>query len=102
MRKCPKNKQGNGNGGNRAQSSSIAPPDRAAPRGDTSGTGGGTNLLYDINIRQEQDDSLDVVTGFITVLRYPTTSSCFGSLGDIVLLRGTAQRHADYSFSPPI
>ncbi|WMV13636.1 hypothetical protein MTR67_007021 [Solanum verrucosum] len=37
MRKCSKNRQGNGNGGNRAQSSSVAPPDRAAPRGATSG-----------------------------------------------------------------
>ncbi|XP_049358906.1 uncharacterized protein LOC125823600 [Solanum verrucosum] len=32
MKKCPKNRQGNGNQGNKAQSSSVAPPDRAAPR----------------------------------------------------------------------
>ncbi|XP_049358592.1 uncharacterized protein LOC125823235 [Solanum verrucosum] len=32
MRKCPKRLQSNGNGGNRAQSSSIAPPERAASR----------------------------------------------------------------------
>ncbi|XP_049365710.1 uncharacterized protein LOC125830574 [Solanum verrucosum] len=36
MRECPENMQGNGNRGNRAQLSSIAPPDRAAPRGATS------------------------------------------------------------------
>ncbi|KAG5587115.1 hypothetical protein H5410_047549, partial [Solanum commersonii] len=30
-----KNKQRNGNGGNRAQSSLVAPPDRVAPRGAT-------------------------------------------------------------------
>ncbi|KAG5590659.1 hypothetical protein H5410_041173, partial [Solanum commersonii] len=36
MRECPKNRQGNGNGGNRAQSSSVAPPNRAASRGATS------------------------------------------------------------------
>ncbi|KAH0691243.1 hypothetical protein KY285_018431 [Solanum tuberosum] len=52
MRECPKRKQGSGNGGNRAQSSSVAPPDRTAPRWATSGTGGGINLLYAINSRQ--------------------------------------------------
>uniref|UniRef100_M1DQT2 Gag-pol polyprotein n=1 Tax=Solanum tuberosum TaxID=4113 RepID=M1DQT2_SOLTU len=62
MRECPKNKQGNGNGGNRAQSSSVAPPDRTSPRGATSGTSGGANCLYVITSRQEQEDSLDVVT----------------------------------------
>ncbi|KAH0729719.1 hypothetical protein KY290_000849 [Solanum tuberosum] len=62
MRECPKNKQGSSNWGNRAQSFSIAPPDRTAPRGATSGTGGGTNRLYVINSRQEQEDSIDVVT----------------------------------------
>ncbi|XP_049391455.1 uncharacterized protein LOC125855803 [Solanum stenotomum] len=59
---CPKNKQGNGNGGNRAQYSSVAPPNRAAPKGATFGTGGGTNRLYSINNRQELEDSPDVVT----------------------------------------
>uniref|UniRef100_M1D7Z9 Gag-pol polyprotein n=1 Tax=Solanum tuberosum TaxID=4113 RepID=M1D7Z9_SOLTU len=49
-------------GGNRAQSSSVAPPNRAAPRGATSGAGGGTNLLYAINSRQEQEDLSDIVT----------------------------------------
>ncbi|KAK4724056.1 hypothetical protein R3W88_026835 [Solanum pinnatisectum] len=53
MRECPKNKHGNGNRVNRAQSSSVAPPDKAAPRGATSRTGGGTNLLYAINSHQE-------------------------------------------------
>ncbi|WMV32397.1 hypothetical protein MTR67_025782 [Solanum verrucosum] len=32
MRECPKGRQSNGNGGNRVQSSSVAPPDRAASR----------------------------------------------------------------------
>ncbi|XP_015081315.1 DNA-binding protein HEXBP-like [Solanum pennellii] len=32
MRECPKNKQGGGNAGNRAQFSSVAPPYRAVPR----------------------------------------------------------------------
>ncbi|WMV59048.1 hypothetical protein MTR67_052433 [Solanum verrucosum] len=32
MRKCPMNMKSNGNGGNRAHSSSVAPPDRAASR----------------------------------------------------------------------
>ncbi|KAG5611716.1 hypothetical protein H5410_022997 [Solanum commersonii] len=39
---------------------------------------------------------------FITVLLYHSASSCFGSLGDIVLLCETAWRHADCSFSLPI
>lgn len=40
MRECPKNSEGNGNVGNKAQSSSAALADRNAPRGVTSGTGG--------------------------------------------------------------
>ncbi|KAG5614612.1 hypothetical protein H5410_014436 [Solanum commersonii] len=68
--KCPKNKQGNGNGGNRAQFSSVAPPDRIAPRGATFGIGGGTNHLYAINNCQEQEDSPDVVTGMIQVFDF--------------------------------
>ncbi|KAG5571242.1 hypothetical protein H5410_061008 [Solanum commersonii] len=40
MREYPKNKQGNSNGGNRAQSSSVAPPNRAASRETTSGAYG--------------------------------------------------------------
>ncbi|KAG5579752.1 hypothetical protein H5410_050379 [Solanum commersonii] len=55
--------QGNGNKGNMAQLSSAAPLDRAAPRGATFGTGRGANRLYAINSRQEQEDSLDAVTG---------------------------------------
>uniref|UniRef100_M1DNR6 Gag-pol polyprotein n=1 Tax=Solanum tuberosum TaxID=4113 RepID=M1DNR6_SOLTU len=39
MKECPKNRQGNGNQGNRTQSSLVAPPERAAPRGATFGTG---------------------------------------------------------------
>ncbi|XP_049391624.1 uncharacterized protein LOC125856093 [Solanum stenotomum] len=54
MRDCPKNKQGNSNGGNRDQSSLVAPPDRTAPRRATSGTDGGTSHLYAINGHQEQ------------------------------------------------
>ncbi|KAH0758385.1 hypothetical protein KY290_021878 [Solanum tuberosum] len=63
MRECPKNKQGNSNRGNKAQSSLVAPLDRAAPRGATSGTGGGTNHLYAINSRQET--SLSFVTPYV-------------------------------------
>ncbi|KAH0715252.1 hypothetical protein KY284_008157 [Solanum tuberosum] len=62
MKECPKNRQGNGNRGNIAQSSSVAPPERAAPRGTTFGTGGGANRLYAITSRQEQKNSPDVVT----------------------------------------
>ncbi|XP_049364745.1 uncharacterized protein LOC125829577 [Solanum verrucosum] len=62
MKECPKNRQGNKNHGNRGQSSSVAPPDRAAPREATSGTSRGANRLYAIASCQEQDDSPDVVT----------------------------------------
>ncbi|KAH0709554.1 hypothetical protein KY284_010981 [Solanum tuberosum] len=55
------------NKGNRAQSSSIAPPDKAAPRGANSGTDGGANRLYAITNRQDQKNSPDVVTGMIKV-----------------------------------
>ncbi|KAH0677011.1 hypothetical protein KY285_024812 [Solanum tuberosum] len=43
MKECLKNKKSGGNRGNRAQSSSVTPPDRAAPRRATSGTDGGEN-----------------------------------------------------------
>ncbi|KAK4723952.1 hypothetical protein R3W88_026731 [Solanum pinnatisectum] len=40
LRECPENRQGNGNRGNRAQTSLVTAPDRAASRGTTSGAGG--------------------------------------------------------------
>ncbi|XP_049399669.1 uncharacterized protein LOC125863674 [Solanum stenotomum] len=43
---CPKNKQGNDNGGNIAQSSSVTPPAIAESIGATSGAGGGGNNLF--------------------------------------------------------
>ena len=59
MKECLNNKQGAGNPGSRAQSSSVAPPDRAAPRGSTYGTGGGANRLHAITSHQEQENSPD-------------------------------------------
>ncbi|XP_015075515.1 uncharacterized protein LOC107019604 [Solanum pennellii] len=53
MRECPKNKQVNGNGGNKTQSSSVALQDRAALRGSTFGNGGGANHLYVVNNCEE-------------------------------------------------
>ena len=70
IKDCPKNKQGGGNCGNRAQSSSAPPPGRAAPRGATSGTCEGINHLYDLNNREEQEISPDVVTGMIKVFTF--------------------------------
>uniref|UniRef100_M1DKN3 Gag-pol polyprotein n=1 Tax=Solanum tuberosum TaxID=4113 RepID=M1DKN3_SOLTU len=67
MREFPKNKQGNGNEGNRAQSSSAALTDRVAPRGATSGIGEGVHLLYTITSHQEKEKSPDVVTSMIKV-----------------------------------
>ena len=46
--------QENCNGGNRAQSSLVAPPDRTTPRGATLGTSIGANHLYDITSHQEK------------------------------------------------
>ncbi|KAH0678966.1 hypothetical protein KY284_020051 [Solanum tuberosum] len=70
MKECPKNRKGSGNKGNRAQSSSVAPPDKVAPRGAIFGTGGGANRLYVITSRQEQENSLDIVTGMIKVFTF--------------------------------
>lgn len=61
MKEFPKNWQGNGNKGNRAQSYSVAPADRAEPRGANSTTGGGSNLLYMITHRKEQENFPNVV-----------------------------------------
>ncbi len=66
----PKNRHGSGNMRNRAQASSVAPPDRAAPREATSGMGGGTNRLYVITSRQEQENSPDIVTSMIKVFTF--------------------------------
>ena len=70
MKYCPKSKKGCGNPGNRDQYSLDAPPDRDAPRRDTSGTGGGENRLNAITSCQYQYNSLDVVTGMIKVFTF--------------------------------
>ena len=70
MRECPNNKQGGKNPGNRAQSSSVAPPNRDAPRGATSCTDRGTNYLYGITRHQEHENSPYVVTGMIKVFNF--------------------------------
>lgn len=64
---CPKNMKGNGNLGNRAQCSSVVPPERPAPRGAISCTGGGENFLYTITSRHKQENFPDVVTSIIKV-----------------------------------
>ncbi|KAH0709413.1 hypothetical protein KY284_010840 [Solanum tuberosum] len=48
----------------------VSPPDRVVPRGDTLGTGGGANRIYAITSFQEQENSLDVVTGMIKVFTF--------------------------------
>ncbi|XP_049406113.1 uncharacterized protein LOC125869702 [Solanum stenotomum] len=70
MEECPKNRQGNGNSGNRAQSSSITPPDKAAPRGATSRTVGGANCQYAITSHQEKENSPNVVTRVIKFITF--------------------------------
>ncbi|KAG5586805.1 hypothetical protein H5410_047239, partial [Solanum commersonii] len=59
IQECPENRQGNG--GNRAQSSLVVPPDRTTPRGAISSTGRGANRLYAITSRHEQENSPNVV-----------------------------------------
>ncbi|XP_025884739.1 uncharacterized protein [Solanum lycopersicum] len=49
------------------ESSSVGPPDRAAPKGTTSGAVGGRTRLYALNNRQEHENLPDVVTGMIRV-----------------------------------
>uniref|UniRef100_M1DTX1 Gag-pol polyprotein n=1 Tax=Solanum tuberosum TaxID=4113 RepID=M1DTX1_SOLTU len=72
MNECPKN---------RAQSSSVAPPDMAAPRGATSGIGGGANHLYAITSRHKKENSPDVVTvAFMSHLVAHVESNLFGEL----------------------
>ena len=78
MRECPKDNQLVQNLGNKVQSSSVAPPNRVAPRGATSGTGGGAKCLYGITSHQKQEISPDVVLRLCNSLS--TTSgeiSCF-------------------------
>ena len=70
IKECPKNNQGCVIPGNRAQSSSVAPPDRVESRGATSGTRGGENRLYTITRRQEQEKSPNVVTDMIKVFNF--------------------------------
>uniref|UniRef100_M1D8V3 Retrotransposon gag protein n=1 Tax=Solanum tuberosum TaxID=4113 RepID=M1D8V3_SOLTU len=68
--KCGRIHPGSGHQGNRAQSSSVGPPDRAAPRGATSSNGGKANCLYAITSRQEQENSPDVVTSMIKAFTF--------------------------------
>ncbi|KAH0672886.1 hypothetical protein KY284_023973 [Solanum tuberosum] len=60
--KCGRSHSGMCCDGSTAQSSSVAPPDRAVSRGGTLGADGGGNHLFAITSRQEQEDSPNVVT----------------------------------------
>ncbi|XP_069144451.1 uncharacterized protein [Solanum lycopersicum] len=68
MGEFPKNNLGGINTCNRAQSSSICPPDKGEPRGFTSGTGGGANFLKAITSRQEKEILSDVRSGHTFVV----------------------------------
>ena len=70
MKECPKNSQCSWNMGNKAQSSLVAPLDRAAPRGASSSTSGGANCVYVITSYQEQENTVDVVTVMIKVFTF--------------------------------
>ncbi|XP_004237685.2 uncharacterized protein [Solanum lycopersicum] len=58
----PKNMQSSGNPGKKSQCSSVARQERVAPRGATTCINGGANCLYSITTRQEQENSINVVT----------------------------------------
>ncbi|XP_015075305.1 uncharacterized protein LOC107019277 [Solanum pennellii] len=84
MRECPKNKQDSGNWGNRAQSSSVSPPDKDSPKETSSGAGKGTNRLYVLKHLQEHENLPYIVTGKIQVFDFtvyelldPGASLCF-------------------------
>ncbi|XP_004237327.1 uncharacterized protein [Solanum lycopersicum] len=70
---CPNDKQGGGNLGNRAQYSSVAPPNKLAPRGTTSGTGGGTNCLYAHNNCHVLKNFPDIFTDLGVSLSFVTS-----------------------------
>ncbi|XP_069148257.1 uncharacterized protein [Solanum lycopersicum] len=70
IRVGPKNMQGSGNLANRAQSSLVAQPKKAAPRGATSGIDGGVNHLDAITSRHDQENSLDVFISMIKVFTF--------------------------------
>lgn len=87
MEEFPKCMQVSGNPGNDAQSSSVPPPENAAPRGATFCTSGGSNYIYSIISRQEQENSLDVVTDRTKIINFyvyalldPKSSLCFVTL----------------------
>lgn len=67
-REWPKNRQGNGNRGNRAKYSSISPRDKAASKGATTlGVGWWGNCLYIITSCLGKEDSSDFITRKIHV-----------------------------------
>uniref|UniRef100_M1DQV2 Uncharacterized protein n=1 Tax=Solanum tuberosum TaxID=4113 RepID=M1DQV2_SOLTU len=57
---------------------------------------------FDVVSRDHRSTRRSAFGRFHRRLALPLASSCFGSLGDIVLLRGTTRQHDDCSFSPPI
>ena len=59
--------QSSGNPGKKSQCSSVARQERVAPRGATTCINGGANCLYSITTRQEQENSINVVTSMIKI-----------------------------------
>lgn len=70
LRESAQKNQGNGNGGNRVQSSSVALPDRHASRRATPGLGGLVNRPYSITSHQKKEDSPEVATSMIQVFNF--------------------------------
>ena len=69
LRDCP-SRQGQGGGNFRAQSTNLATPaSHRNQQGNTSGTGGGQhqNMLYALQVHQDQKGSPDVVSGTLRV-----------------------------------
>ena len=70
MREWPTSRQSTDNGDNRAQSSSVAPPDRDTPRGSNTDTRGRTKFLYAINSHKKEEEFPDVVSRIIQVFDF--------------------------------
>uniref|UniRef100_M1DU36 RNA recognition motif-containing protein n=1 Tax=Solanum tuberosum TaxID=4113 RepID=M1DU36_SOLTU len=82
LKDFPSARQGKGGNNNRAHSTTPAPPrGRLTQQGSSSSTCGGQrqNRLYSLRAHQDQEDSLDVVTGFNILFFYPNIDKDFAS-----------------------
>ena len=98
MREYPKNRKGSRNPGNRTKYSSVAPPERAGPRGSNSGTGGGAHPLYAITSLCEQQISLDVFTNMINFFTFDVFTFDVYALLDLKVSLSFVTPYIEYKF----